>query len=754
MGNEERGIRRKVLMIAFGLLIAIMSFTGFVNYMTFSSSYNHALVNTYSVAGNEFVRSIEYALGYGKPIDNYYGMQDTLNELHSLVPELEDVFIVSPQGEVLYDLDGFVEDSRLPDELLEAAVFRQGLIKEKLSWRFFKEKAYVFIGISHHSSEQSTANHVASLMLVFPKSTFLQANSPFARNLGAWLAGIALIALALLSFIFFKTKLFNKGTFSKKRLFLTLIMTIGLAQLCYTGVNYSLFKNSYTDMAYKSRDFIHTIVTRNMEDVYDKGLSPENITGLDEYLASIKESLPQISEIGIEPVRVTVSGDYVHQQIFKVLLDMLTVLVISVFFMTELALLAVLVIMARGPTQAAYQSIGANAGHGLARSLIFFVNLCACMSLTFVPIVMKTLYQPIPGVAKDVVLGLPLSAEMLGGILAIILAGWAINKRGWRSIFYVGVLLLAAGNILAALSANGMLFVVSRGIAGLGLGHILMAIRSLVVSLPEPNAAIAEFSAGSIAGLNCGLVVGGLLADRIGYAAVFYIAAALAIVPVILVRRFMTELEIREREGEHAPIREKVREFIINKKTLLFLACIFIPYFISGAFLDYYFPLFASAHGLSQSDISRGFLLNGLFIIYLGPILTRYVTGKLGSVRGIMASMTIVIGALTTFFVCGTVPAALVTIALLGIAEGFGVSLKTTYFLNLQGIRDLEINQGIAYFSGMVNLSRMTGPIIYGLALSLGAKTGIGLISLSMFVLLLVFIFSVGLKPTYGKSGN
>lgn len=754
MGNEERSIRRKVLMIAFGLLIAIMSFTGFVNYMTFASNYNHALVNTYSVAGNEFVRSIEYALGYGKPIDNYYGMQDTLNELHSLVPELEDVFIVSPQGEVLYDSEGFVRDSRLPDELLETAAFREGFIKEKLSWRFFKEKAYVFIGISHHSSEQSTANHVASLMLVFPKSAFLQANSPFARNLGAWLAGIALVALAALSVIFFRTKLFDKDTFSKKRLFLILIMIIGLSQLCYTGVNYSLFKNSYTDMAYKSRDFIHTMVTRNMEDVYAKGLSLENITGVDEYLTSIKEGLPQIAEIGIDPVRVTVSDDYVHQRIFKVLLDMLTVLVISVFFMTELALLAVLVIMVRGPTRTAYQSIGANTGHGLARSLIFFVNLCACMSLTFVPIVMKTFYQPIPGVAKDVVLGLPLSAEMLGGILAIILAGWAINKRGWRSIFYVGVLLLAAGNILAGLSANGMLFVVSRGIAGLGLGHILMAIRSLVVSLPEPNAAIAEFSAGSIAGLNCGLVVGGLLADRIGYAAVFYIAAALAIVPVILVRRFMAELEIREREGEHAPIRERIMEFITNKKTLLFLACIFIPYFISGAFLDYYFPLFASAHGLSQSDISRGFLLNGLFIIYLGPILTRYVTGKLGSVRGIMASMTIVIGALTTFFVCGTVPAALVTIALLGIAEGFGVSLKTTYFLNLQGIRDLEINQGIAYFSGMVNLSRMTGPIIYGLALSLGAKTGTGLISLSMFVLLLVFIFSVGLKPTDGKSGN
>lgn len=762
MGNEERRIRRKVLIIAFGLLMAIMSFTGFVNYMTFASNYNHALVSTYSVAGNELVRKIEYALGYGKPIDNYYGMQDTLNQLQGLIPELEQVAIVSPRGEVLYDLNGFVRDSRLPDDLLEAALFQQGLVKENLSWQFYQKKAYVFIGISHHPFDQNTSNHIASLMMVFPESTFLQSNSPFTRQLGAWLAGIALIALALLSIIFFRTRLFHKDTFTNKKLLLVFIIVIGGAQLCCTGVNYFLFKNSYTDMAYKSRDFIHTIVTRNMEGVYAKGLSLENITGLDEYLGSIKESLPQIAEIGITPsefnsqvsvnrVQVTVSDDYVHQQILRVLLDMLTVLIISVFFMTELALLAIFAIMTRGPTQISYQSIGANAGHGLVRSLIFFVNLCACMSLTFVPIVMGTLYRPVPGLSRDVVLGLPLSAEMLGGILAIFLAGWAINKQGWRLIFYIGILLLVAGNILAGLSADELLFVVSRGIAGLGLGHILMAIRTLVVSLPGPNAAIAEFSAGSIAGLNCGLVVGGMLADRIGYGLVFYVAAVLVIIPVILVHRFMTELEIREREGEQAPIGAKFTQFIMDKKTLLFLTCIFIPYFISGAFLDYYFPLFGSAHGLSQSDISRGFLLNGLFIIYLGPVLTGYVSKKLGSIKGIIASMTIVICALTAFIAFGTVPAALVTIALLGIAESFGVSLKTTYFLNLPGVRDSEINQGIAYFSGMVNASRMAGPVIYGLALSLGTRMGIGTIVLGLLILLAVFIFSVRLEPAYAN---
>jgi predicted MFS family arabinose efflux permease len=765
MRNDERGVGRKVLIIASSLLLIIMSFTGFINYMTLASNYNHALVNTYAVAGNELVKQIEYALNYGKPMDNYYGMQDILVQLESFIPELEQVAIVSPEGEILYDRKGFVRDFHLHATLGEAAKFQQGVVAENLSWQFHQSKAYLFIGIVHHPSNQSTANHVASLMMVFPEDIFLRLNSPYAKQVGAWLAGIALSAMVLLLIIFFRGKLFNKETYTKKKLFLTFVMVIGGAQLCYTCINYFLLKDSYTDMAYKSKDFIHTIVTRNIESIYDKGLTLENITGLDKYFDSIQESLPQIAEIGITSaefhsqlpvnlVRVTVSEAYLQEQISQALLDMLTVLIISVLFMTELTLLAVFIIMAGGPIGATAKNMGFNAGHGLVRALIFLISLCAYMSLTFVPIVMETLYQPIPGLTKDVVLGLPLSAEMLGGILAIFLAGRAMKKSGWRLIFYSGILLLMVGNILAGLSTNGLLFIVARGIAGLGLGCILIAIRSLVVSLPDANVGIAEFSAGSIAGVNCGLIVGGMLADQIGYAAVFYIAASLALGPIIIVRRFMTEYEIGEKKRENLSTGAKSARFILNKKVFLFLICIFVPYFISGAFLDYFFPLFASVQGLSQSDISRGFLLNGLFIIYLGPVLAGYASRKLGGVKGMITATTIVICALATFVVFGTMPAALVTIALLGIADSFGVSLKTTHFLNLPGIKDLEINQGIGYFSGLVNLSRMAGPIIYGLALSLGTKMGMGLISLGMLTLLLVFIFFAGFRPAHSKIGN
>ncbi|MGI6490964.1 MAG: hypothetical protein ACOX0T_00875 [Pelotomaculum sp.] len=278
------GVKRvhgRILFMALGLLIVIMSFTGLVSYMTFADNYNDSLVNTYAVAGNETVRKIEYALHYGKPIDNYYGMNDTLMELKALIPELYQACIVAPNGDILYDLSGFVRDSSLPDELLKANVFEQGAINDNLSYQFYEENVYMFIRIT-----DNTAQHVASLSMIFPQNTFLQLNSHYTKQLVVYLAGIAVIALLLLSFIVFKTKLFAQDKINNKKILITLIAVIGAAQLVYSGINYSLFKDAYLDMAYTSKDFVQNIIGENIASVYAKGLTLQNIKGLDEYLDS------------------------------------------------------------------------------------------------------------------------------------------------------------------------------------------------------------------------------------------------------------------------------------------------------------------------------------------------------------------------------------------------------------------------------------------------------------------------------------
>ncbi|MCF8011120.1 MAG: MFS transporter [Clostridiales bacterium] len=753
----------KILLLAVLLLVVIMAFTGILNYMTFADSYNKSLVNTYSVAGNELVRKIEYALKYGKSIDNFYGMSDTLNELKVIVDEVEQVNIISPDGKVLYDLDGFAANKYVPEKLIKTAVFEQGTISDNCSYQSHAGKHHIFLKISKRDS-----GHAAALEMVFPGDVFMNLNNNYTKQLAAYAAGLVLLALVLLYIILFRTELLTgDNRVNRKRILITLVAVLGSVQLLYCGINYYLLKGVYGDLALQSKSFIENTVAQNIEGVYQKGISLEDVNGVKEYLGKIEAGLPMVKKVSVtEPgsvegsaansigsrggtsVNARISAVYIDRLMFRILLDMLTVWVISFFFMIELTLLGVIILSRQRARQDQhYAAREIYHAPGLIRGLTFIVNICVFLSITFVPIVMQNLYQPIPGLPRDVVLGLPISAEMLGGIMAIVLAGGLIDKKGWRTIFYTGALLLMAGNLFSGTASNAALFIFSRATAGLGIGFILMTLRSLAVSLPEKNIAIAEFSAGSIAGLNCGAVIGGMLADRIGYHAVFYLSAVMVTFVFVYVYKLMAGLAIEHRATSEIPAWNKLANFISDKNALVFLLLIFIPFFVAGAFMDYYFPLFAKTNSLTQSDISRAFLLNGLCVIYLGPVLTRYATRYLGDKKGMVISLFIVVCALAAFTLWGTIPAAFVTLILLGIAEGFGVAALTSYFLNLGSVRDLEINKAIAYFSVMVNASRMAGPIIFGVALSLGIRLGMGLITGGLLALLIAFIFISRFKP-------
>jgi predicted MFS family arabinose efflux permease len=752
--RKKNSIKYKVLIIAVFLLIATMLFGGFVNYMTFTSNYNDSLAKTYSVAGNEIVRKIEYALLYGKPIDNYYGMNKTLSELQDIIVEADQIYIVSDDGEILYNTN---DADNISDELSKVA-FDQVDKSKNMVYITDQKQTYVYEKII-----DSNGCHIASLVMVFPENTFIGLESKLVEESFAYLLIIAMIAFLGLYVVIFKMNvIFKNQNIDKKKLLIILILILGLAQVIYSGTNYFVFKSTYTEMAYKSSDFVENVVGRNIETIYSKGLELDDVSGIDDYINLVESGLDQIEEIeffeledtNIDEKHVVVNADisqkYIKKQLFRMFLDMLTILVISVFFMIELILMATnFDVIERSDKSKANRN--ASESHRKLRALIFFINICACMSLTFISIVMEKLYLPIKGFSKDVVLGLPLSIGMFGGIIAILCAGWSIDKKGWKSVFYTGALILIVGNIASGMSNNGIQYIGARGISGFGLGYILMVLRSIVVSLPQNNLAISEFSAGSIAGLNCGAVMGGLLADSLGYNIVFYISAIIIIFPIIFVYYFIKIDEVEKKKESQDLLINNLKKFFKSKRSKLFILCIFIPYFISGAFLDYYFPLFASQNNLMQSDISRGFLLNGLFVIYLGPPMTKYVVEKLGSIKGIILSILIVFFALLQFVIWGSLTAAFVTVIILGIAESFGVSIKTTYFLELNGIRDLEISKGVALFGIMVNFGRMIGPIVYGLVLSFGMQKGIGMIDISLIVLLIIFLTMGGLKNEYNE---
>lgn len=76
---------------------------------------------------------------------------------------------------------------------------------------------------------------------------------------------------------------------------------------------------------------------------------------------------------------------------------------------------------------------------------LFLFGIDLCMS--FLPLHMGTLYEPIFGLSKDLVMGLPISVEFLCVGIALFWSGVWLDRRGWQEPFLCGVLFAAAGGL-------------------------------------------------------------------------------------------------------------------------------------------------------------------------------------------------------------------------------------------------------------------------------------------------------------------
>lgn len=141
-----------------------------------------------------------------------------------------------------------------------------------------------------------------------------------------------------------------------------------------------------------------------------------------------------------------------------------------------------------------------------------------------------------PTVAADLhgltVYALAFGAPLATSVVGMALAGAWADGVGARRPLGVGVALLAAGLLLAGLAPRIDVFVLGRGVQGLGAGMLTVAVYALVGSMvPEPRRPriFAWFSAAWVVPAMVGPAVSGLLLHTVGWRAVFLLVPTLAL---------------------------------------------------------------------------------------------------------------------------------------------------------------------------------------------------------------------------------
>jgi MFS transporter, DHA1 family, multidrug resistance protein len=313
-------------------------------------------------------------------------------------------------------------------------------------------------------------------------------------------------------------------------------------------------------------------------------------------------------------------------------------------------------------------------------AMVFVVYLGFAFVLPFLPLYVREL-----GVTSqdDVVLwaGVLIGvAPLLAGLLAPVWGRWA-ERYGHKP-----VALRALGAYVVLLALSGLvsspwqLFALRAGI-GLtgGIGPLSLAMAASQAPRELTGRAVGGVQAAQILAAAVGPFVGGLLADRIGMRATFFVTAVLCALTFALVARYYQETPLVPADVA-AAARRPFREVLKAPGVLPVLAVLFLVNFIGRSFtpiLPLHLERLHVEHG--RLAFATGVLISAYSIAaaFSASAFGR-LSGRLAPVRLLAVSLA---GGSATVFPMTMVPsfeAFLVLAVLLGLASGGALTLAYT----------------------------------------------------------------------------
>jgi MFS family permease len=439
-------------------------------------------------------------------------------------------------------------------------------------------------------------------------------------------------------------------------------------------------------------------------------------------------------------------------------LDAGTVLLTSALFGFELLVLFSILMRRLSVRREESAAVDRDGHHLLARPAAFLLVFGWALPLSFVPLQMGVLAsEPLFGLSRAVTLALPISTEMGCALLTALVAGVLTDRRGWHVPFVLGGLVCAAGALAGALATSPIHYILARAVVGLGYGLAWMGIQGYVFSWSSPRTrtqAVANLVAGIFAGQICGNVTGAMLADQIGFSSVFTIAAILGIAPILFAFGFMrayfgrpltapgldaaapVPLPLAPAAGSALANLFRDRNFV----ALLLLSV--VPFSVAQVGLLFYtLPVYLSQQGIEQGNIGRIMMIYGLSVIYIAPLLGRWVDRHARKTPFIvMGGLLGGLGLAFTYLDVG-LTALVGSVFLLGLASSLGGPAQTSFALRLASVQRLGTGRAMGIQRAADKLGQMMGPLaVGGLFTFVGTSDGLAVVGIYYLGSTLLFL--------------
>ncbi|MEI6387612.1 MAG: MFS transporter [Spirochaetota bacterium] len=468
---------------------------------------------------------------------------------------------------------------------------------------------------------------------------------------------------------------------------------------------------------------------------------------------------------------VNVNQKLIGERLREALLDVLTILAVSLVLGFELTRMLAVVMPgstgAQGGSAATNEEAAAEAAAAeqrrslqVVRVLAFVFFFAALIPLSFLPAFIEKIYLGNPvsilGLSRESIIGLPIAAYMLGVTIFIPLVGFLSTKLSIRRIFFIAGSLFLVGTLASAFASGIGWLIAARLVAGMGYGGIVINGSNLVVaSTTDRNRStgFGSWSAGFAAATICAISVGGVIVNRLGYQVGILIATGVALCLLALVAFYVPPSEPKKRRvsalkgstagggasGRSAPRGEGLLSLLRiyrNRSILMNLLFSSIPFSLAyvGIF-QYILPLYMGHSGISAADTGRLLTVYGL-ISLATPLISRLADRKRNEKTIIVTGNVITGLSLVAFFVAITFfgslsPYILLALVLFGMGFG-GMMIDASEESFLTSAREAE-ELGEANFLGIYatfeKVTSIAVPLVAGLLVAtLGFSGSIGVI--------------------------
>lgn len=777
-GAERRHMVSRMLLASMVILLLAQALNGVLTWSALRAGALQTLETTVQVAGHDRVFHIQNALRLGKPITQMHGLPETLADLSANLPFAETIAVTLPDGRLVEVRSRDAPPARLPEIVARALDnARTGTMLTPDASALPGQRHVFVLPVSGRGGQleggltfvvaEDDLDHVIAATL----------HDNLVRLALATAAGALLLLACSAALLWLRPSVFRRG------LYVVPFLALLLAQTLYAWHNIETFREAYVEGTYGNVQRATDSLANELDRLFAAGVGLERLHGLDAPFQRMLDNIPELDAVAIHRLDGSVlarldrsgerdSGPFAADDSLRTdsalhgaptesgyrplvallsarlsaealaagarqrLFDAGTVVITSIIFIFEQLILLATLLRRRIAAR-----VGKLAERPLlARPAAFGLLFAWALPLSFIPLHMQTLYRPVAWLPQDFVLALPVAVEMLFALIATLLAGRLADRRGWQHPFLLGALVCATGSLASALAPDALAFVASRALVGLGYGLAWMGIQAHVFNSSSPRSqthAIASLVAGIFAGHICGSATGGMLATQFGHESVFVLSAIASLMPIAFALLFMRRDFVHPAAPREAAVAEeslrlhlaRVRALLVDRNFAALLALCVIPFSIVQVGLLYFaLPVHLGQQGIPASDIGRIIMVYGLSVIYLGPLLGRWV-GRFERRKPFIVAAGVLGGAgLAALFADAGLLALATAVFLLGLASSLGGPAQASYALRLDVVERLGKSQAMAIQRTADKLGQMLGPLIVGALFALiGSQQGLAL---------------------------